>query len=74
MPQVKPHALELKPLFKNILGLAHPMLVGKVPESELKQKTPLWVWYSLKKKKSHFLKHEGIYSADPFQSLKYRFK
>lgn len=64
MPQVKPHALELKTLFKNILGLAHPMVVGNVPEPELKQNTPLWVWGSFKKKKCHFLKLENIYSAD----------
>lgn len=73
MPQVKPHALELKTLFKNILGLAYPMVVGDVPESELKQKIPLWVWGSLKKR-CHFLKRETIYSADPDESLEYKFK
>lgn len=67
MPQVKPHALELKPLLKNILGLAHPMLVGKVPESELKQKTPLWVWYSLKKKKVTFWSMKVFILQIPFK-------
>lgn len=72
MPQVKPHALELKTLFKNILGLAQPMVAGNVPESELKQKTPLWVGGSFKKK-CHFLKHESILQI-PLENLKYRFK
>ena len=43
MPQEKPHAIELKTLFKNILGLAYPMVVGDLPESGLKQKIALWV-------------------------------
>lgn len=58
MPQVKPHAWELKALLKNILGMAHPVLFGDVPESEWKQKTPLWVWVSFKEKQCHFLRSE----------------
>lgn len=54
MPQVKPHASELKTQFENILGLAQPVAAGDDPASELKQKTPLRVWGSFKKK-CHFL-------------------
>lgn len=43
MPQVKPHASELKTQFENILGLAHPVVAGDDPASEFKQKTPLRV-------------------------------
>lgn len=50
MPQEKPHALELKTQFKNILGLACPVVAGSVPESELTQRFCCGFEFPLKKR------------------------